>query len=71
MADSMKDSGAADSRLNPTAGQPDKASTAMDPGVVDPLVTSVFHIREIPSWAEPFSNYLITGDLPQDEMEAR
>jgi hypothetical protein len=35
------------------------------------LVTSVFHIREIPSWAEPFSNYLITGDLPQDKAEAR
>jgi hypothetical protein len=27
--------------------------------------------REIPSWAEPFSNYLITGDLPQDEVGAR
>jgi ribonuclease HI len=26
---------------------------------------------EIPSWAEPFSNYLITGDLPKDEVEAR
>jgi hypothetical protein len=43
----------------------------MDPGAVDPLVASVFHIREIPSWAEPFSNYLITGDLPKDEAEAR
>jgi hypothetical protein len=42
----------------------------MDPGPADPLVTSVFHIREIPSWAEPFSNYLITRDLPQDEVEA-
>jgi hypothetical protein len=42
-----------------------------DPGAADPLVSSVFHIREIPSWAEPFSNYLITGDLPQDEVEAR
>jgi hypothetical protein len=42
-----------------------------DPGAADPLVASVFHIREIPSWAEPFSNYLITGDLPQDEVEAR
>jgi hypothetical protein len=42
-----------------------------DPGAADPLVASVFHIREIPSWAEPFSNYLITGDLPQDEAEAR
>jgi hypothetical protein len=42
----------------------------MDPGAADPLVTSVFHIWEIPSWAEPFSNYLITGDLPQDKVEA-
>jgi hypothetical protein len=41
------------------------------PEAVDPLVASVFHIREIPSWAEPFSNYLVTGDLPQDEAEAR
>jgi hypothetical protein len=71
MAGSTKDSGAADSRLPPTAGQPDKACTAMDPGAADPLVASVFHIHEIPSWAEPFSNYLITGDLPQDEVEAR
>jgi hypothetical protein len=43
----------------------------MDPGAADPLVASVFHIREIPSWAEPFSNYLITGDLPEDKAEAR
>jgi hypothetical protein len=43
----------------------------MDPGAVDLLVASVFHIWEIPSWAEPFSNYLITGDLPQDEVDAR
>jgi hypothetical protein len=43
----------------------------MDLGAADPLVASVFHIREIPSWAEPFSNYLITGDLPQDKVEAR
>jgi hypothetical protein len=42
-----------------------------DPRAADPLVASVFHIREIPSWVEPFSNYLITGDLPQDEVEAR
>jgi hypothetical protein len=42
-----------------------------DPGAADPLVASVFHIREIPSWAEPFSSYLVTGDLPQDEVEAR
>jgi hypothetical protein len=68
---STKDSRAAVSKLAPAAGQPDEASTSMDPGAVDPLVASVFHIREIPSWAEPFSNYLITGDLPQDEAEAR
>jgi hypothetical protein len=70
-AGSTKDSGAAVSKLAPAAGQPDKAGTSTDPGAADPLVASVFHIREIPSWAEPFSNYLITGDLPQDEAEAR
>jgi ribonuclease HI len=68
---STKDSGAAVSRPAPTAGQPDEAGTSMDPGATDTLVASVFHIREIPSWAEPFSNYLITGDLPKDEAEAR
>jgi hypothetical protein len=67
----MKDSGAAVSGPGHTAGQPDEAGTTTDPGAADPLVASVFHIREIPSWAEPFSNYLITGDLPQDEAEAR
>jgi ribonuclease HI len=71
VASSMKDMGAASSTPAPLAGQPDEAGTAMDPGVADPLVASVFHIREIPFWAEPFSNYLITGDLPQDEVEAR
>jgi ribonuclease HI len=71
MACLMKDSGAAISRLAPTAGQPDEFSMTTDPGAADPLVASVFHIREIPSWAEPFSNYLIMGDLPQDEVEAR
>jgi hypothetical protein len=70
-AGSMKDSGAIVSRPAPIAGQPDEASTAMDLGAADPLVASVFHIREIPSWAEPFSNYLITGDLPQEEAKAR
>jgi hypothetical protein len=70
-AGSMKDSGAAVSRPAPTAGQPDEAGTSSDPGAIDPLVASVFHIREIPSWAEPFSTYLITGDLPKDELEAR
>jgi ribonuclease HI len=71
MASSTKDSGAAVSGLVPTAGQPGEVGTTEDPGAADPLVASIFHIREIPSWAEPFSNYLITGDLPQDEAEAR
>jgi hypothetical protein len=71
MAGSTKDSRAAVSKPAPTAGQPDEAGTSMDPGAANPLVASVFHIREIPSYADPFSNYLITGDLPQDETEAR
>jgi hypothetical protein len=66
-----KDLGAAVSKPAPAAGQPDGAGTSMDPGAADPLVASVFHIQEIPSWAEPFSNYLITGDLLKDEAEAR
>jgi hypothetical protein len=70
-ADLMKGSGAAVSTPASAAGQSDKAGTSTDPGAADPLVASVFHIREIPSWAEPFSNYLITGDLPKDEAEAR
>jgi hypothetical protein len=70
-AGSMKDSGAASSTTALPAGQSDEAGTTTDPGATDPLVASVFHIREIPSWAEPFSNYLITRDLPQDEVEAR
>jgi hypothetical protein len=53
------------------AGQSGESSTTTDLGAADPLVASVFHIREIPSWAEAFSNYLITRDLPQDEVEAR
>jgi hypothetical protein len=68
---SVKDSGAVVSKPAPVAGQPDEAGTSMDPRATNPLVASVFHIREIPSWAEPLSNYLITGDLPQDEIEAR
>jgi hypothetical protein len=68
---STKDSGAAGSTPAPPAGQSDEAGTMTDPRAADPLVASVFHIREIPSWAEPFSNYLITGDLSQDETEAR
>jgi hypothetical protein len=55
----------------PPAGQSDEAGTTTNPRAADPLIASVFHIREIPSWAEPFSNYLIIGDLPQDEVEAR
>jgi hypothetical protein len=70
-AGSTKDSGAAISRPAPTVGQPDEAGTSTDPGAADPLVASIVHIREIPSWAEPFSYYLITGDLPKDEAEAR
>jgi hypothetical protein len=70
-ASSMKDMGTAGSMPAPLAGQPDEAGTTTDLGAADPLVASVFHIREIPSWAEPFSNYLITGDLLQDKVEAR
>jgi hypothetical protein len=70
-AGSTKDSGVAISGPAPIAGQQDEAGTTTDPGAADPLVASVFYIRETPSWAEPFSNYLITGDLPQDEAEAR
>jgi ribonuclease HI len=70
-AGSTKDTGAAGSTPAPPAGQSDEAGTMTDLGAADPLVASVFHIREVPSWAEPFSNYLITGDLPQDKAEAR
>jgi ribonuclease HI len=49
MAGSTKDLGATISRLAPIAGQPDEAGTTTDPGAADPLVASVFHIREIPS----------------------
>jgi ribonuclease HI len=48
-AGSTKDSGVADSRPTPAAGQSDEAGTTTDPGPADPLVASVFHIREIPS----------------------
>jgi ribonuclease HI len=71
VAGSTKDMGTAGSTPAPLAGQPDKAGTTTNPGAADPLVASVFHIWEIPSWAEPFSNYLVTRDLPQDEAEAR
>jgi hypothetical protein len=48
-AGSMKDSGAAVSKLALADRQPDEAGTSTDPGAADPLVASVFHIREIPS----------------------
>jgi ribonuclease HI len=71
VAISAKDSGAAISKPAPVAGQLDEAGTSTDPGAANPLVASVFHIREIPSWAEPFSNYLITGDLSTNKTKAR
>jgi hypothetical protein len=71
VAGSAKDSRAAITKLAPVAGQLGEAGSSSDLGAADPLVASVFHIREIPSWAEPFSNYLITGDLPPNEIEAR
>jgi hypothetical protein len=67
-ASSTKDSGAMPASA---PCQSDEAGTLTDLGAADPLVASVFHIWEIPSWAEPFSSYLITGDLPKDEAEAR
>jgi ribonuclease HI len=70
-ADSTKSSGDAISRQPPAAGQPEEAGTSADPRAVDPLVASVFHIREIPSWGEPFSNYLLSRDLPASKVEAR
>jgi hypothetical protein len=63
-AGSTKNLGAAISKQMPAAGQPDEVSTSADPGAANPLVTSVFHIREIPSSAKPFLNYHLTGDLP-------
>jgi ribonuclease HI len=70
-AGSTKSSEVAISKQTPAAGQPGEAGTSAGLGAVDPLVASVFHIREIPSWEEPFSSYLITGDLPASEAEAR
>jgi hypothetical protein len=66
-----KDLGATISELAPPADPLSEAGMSSDPGATDPLVASIFHIREIPSWAEPFSNYLITGDFPPNETEAR
>jgi hypothetical protein len=71
MAGLAKDSGAAISTPPPAAGQLGEDGSSLGPGAADPLVASVFHIREIPSWAEPFSNYLITRDFPPNEREAR
>jgi hypothetical protein len=48
-AGSTRDSGAVVSRSAPTTSQSDEAGTMVDPGATDPLVASVFHIREIPS----------------------
>jgi hypothetical protein len=70
-AGSTKDSGAAVFMPASAASQSNEAGTSTDPRAADPLVASVFHIREIPSWVEPFSNYLITGDLPKDEAKAK
>jgi hypothetical protein len=65
------DPGAAISKQTTVADQSRKASPSTDPRAADPLVKSVFHFREIPSWAEPFSNYLIFGDLSSSKVEAR
>jgi ribonuclease HI len=64
-------SGAAVSEQTKAASQSSKAGTSADPRAADPLVECVFHVREIPSWAEPFSNYLLYGDLPSSAGEAR
>jgi ribonuclease HI len=48
-AGSMNDRGTAGSTPAPPARQSDEADTTTDPGAADPLVASVFHIREIPS----------------------
>jgi hypothetical protein len=49
VAGSVKDMGTAGSTPSPAAGQSDEAGTTTDLGAADPLVASVFHIREIPS----------------------
>jgi hypothetical protein len=67
---SAKNLGAAVSEQTPAADQSNEAGTSADPGAADPLVKSVLHIREIPSWIEPFSNYLLSGELPASEAEA-
>jgi hypothetical protein len=67
----QKNSGAAVSKQTPAADQPNEAGILADPGDANPLVKSVFHIREIPSWAELFSSYLLFGSLPASKAEAR
>jgi hypothetical protein len=48
-AGSTKDKGTASSTPAPPARQSDEAGATTDQGAADPLVASVFHIREIPS----------------------
>jgi hypothetical protein len=48
-AGSTKDEGTAGSTPAPPAGQSVEAGTTMNPRAAEPLVASVFHIREIPS----------------------
>jgi hypothetical protein len=52
----MKDLGAAVSKLAPVASQLGEAGSSSDTGAANPLVANIFHMREIPSWANPFSN---------------
>jgi len=54
-------SGAADSGIPP--GRPSD-----NPKLVH---ESVFTIWEVPSWAQPFMNYIANGELSDDEGEAR
>jgi hypothetical protein len=68
---SMKDSGVAVSKPAPTVGHLGEAGSSSFPRAANPLVASIFHIRQIPSWVEAFSNYLLSGDLPPNEAEAR
>jgi hypothetical protein len=55
----------------PTVGWLDEAGSSSYLGAADPLVAIVFHIQEIPYWAKPFSNYLLSEDLPVDKAEAK
>jgi hypothetical protein len=32
---------------------------------------AVFTAREVPSWAQPLMEFLVDGQLPADEVEAR